>query len=318
MSKIITKSTLPSIEKIGFAQKVKRDFSMNKSLWLMAIPVVIWYIVFHYLPMIGVVIAFKNYTPTKGIMDSSWVGMKHFKDFFGSFYAWRVIKNTLVLNLYQLIYSFPAPIILALLLNEIKNNHFKKAVQTITYIPHFISLVVICGMIVDFTASEGLINDIIAIFGGERISYLLKPEWYRTVYIASEIWRGIGWGSILYLAALMGIDTELYEATAIDGAGRWKQFINVTLPGITPTIIIMLILNIGKMMSEGADKTILLYNPSTYETADIISSFIYRRGLADANYSYSSAVGLFNSVINVILITGANSFSRKINETSLW
>lgn len=305
-------------KKPGFWSRMAKDFKMNKWLIFMALPVVAWYILFHYVPMYGIIIAFKNFSPMKGILGSKWVGFSHFISFFDSIYAWRVIRNTLLINFYQLLFGFPAPIILAILLNEVKNTIFKKTVQTVTYLPHFVSMVVICGMIVDFTAKNGLINNIIALFGGTRTSFLLDPAWFRTVYVASGIWQGIGWGSILYLAALSGIDTELYEAVAIDGGGRWKQFINVTLPGIAPTIIIMLIMNIGRMMSEGSEKIILLYNPNTYETADLISSFVYRRGLVESNYSFSAAVGLFNSVVNLILITSANYISRKVNETSLW
>ncbi len=297
---------------------IKKDFSLNKSLIIMAIPFVAWYLIFHYAPMFGVVIAFKSYSPIKGVFGSPWVGFQNFAEFFGSYYFWRILRNTLLINFYQLIFGFPAPLILALLLNEVKSKWFKKTVQTITYLPHFISLVVVCGMIVDFTLERGLINNIVAMFGGERVNYLLKLEWYRTVYIVSGIWRQIGYGSIIYLAALAGIDTELYEATAIDGAGRWKQFLNVTLPGIAPTIVVLLILNIGRLMSEGAEKTLLLYSPGVYETSDIISSFVYRRGMVEANYSFSSAVGLFNSLVNLTLIGSANWISRKINETSLW
>lgn len=299
-------------------QKIKKDFSMNKFLLLMAVPVVGWYILFHYVPMYGITIAFKDFSPMKGILGSPWAGMKHMMSFFNSYYAFRVIKNTVVINFYQLIFGFPAPIILALLLNELKNATFKRTVQTVSYLPHFISLVVMCGIIVDFTSIDGLINDIIVFFGGERIGFLLEERWFRTVYVGSGIWQNVGWGSILYLAALSNIDTQQYEAATIDGAGRWKQFLNVTLPGIAPTIIILLIMNMGKMMQEGAQKVILLYNPNVYETADIISSFVYRRGLVESNYSFGSAVGLFNSVINMTLLIIANSVSRKVNETSLW
>jgi putative aldouronate transport system permease protein len=318
LSEVNMKKTTIELKRKSLIEKIIIDYRMNKFIILMALPVLAYYLIFHYGPMYGILIAFKNYSPVKGIMGSTWVGLKHFKDFFNSYYAWRVIRNTLLLNFYQLIFGFPAPIILALLLNEIKNNVFKKTVQTVTYLPHFISMVVICGMIVDFTAKNGLINDIVTLFGGERVSYLLKPEWFRTVYIASGIWQGIGWGSIIYLAALSGIDQELYEASAIDGSNRWHQLIHITLPSIAPTIIILLILNIGRMMSEGAEKVILLYNPNTYETADLISSFVYRRGLVESNYSFSSAVGLFNSVVNLILLGSANYISKKVNETSLW
>ncbi len=305
-------------KKSNLIQAIKKDFKKNKWLILMALPVVAWYILFHYVPMYGVIIAFKEFSPVKGILGSNWVGLRHFQDFFSSIYAWRVIRNTLLINFYQLVFGFPAPIILALLLNEIRSKHFKKMVQTVTYLPHFVSTVVICGMIIDFFARNGLINDIIAAFGGSRTIFLLQPEWFRTIYVSTGIWQGVGWGSIIYLAALAGIDTELYEAVTIDGAGRWKQFLHITLPGIAPTIVILLIMNIGRMMSEGYEKVILLYNPNTYETADLISSFVYRRGLVDANYSFSAAVGLFNSLVNLILLAIANYISRKVNETSLW
>lgn len=304
--------------KKGIRERIVADFKQNKFVILMALPVVLWYVIFHYVPLYGISIAFKNFSPMKGIMGSPWVGLRYFNEFFQGYYAWRVIKNTLLINVYQLIFGFPAPIILALLLNEIKNSIFKRAVQTVTYLPHFISIVVICGMIVDFTAKGGVINTVLSVFGWTPANLLLKPEYFRTIYIGSGIWQGIGWGSIIYLAALSGIDTEQYEAATIDGANRWKQFVNVTLPGIAPTIIILLILNIGRLMSEGADKVILLYNPNTYETADIISSFVYRRGLIESNFSFSTAVGLFNSVVNLILLVTANKISRKVNETSLW
>jgi putative aldouronate transport system permease protein len=299
-------------------QAIKKDFKANKYLILLALPVVAWYIIFHYIPMYGVIIAFKDFNPMKGITGSQWVGLKHYKEFFGSYYAWRVIRNTLLINFYNLLFGFPAPIILALLLNEVKNQMFKKTVQTVTYLPHFISMVVICGIIMDFTSLDGLLNDIIVALGGERTPFMLKPEYFRSIYVGTGIWQGVGWGSIIYLAALSGIDTEQYEAATIDGANRWKQFVHITLPGIAPTIVILLIMNIGKMMSEGYEKVILLYNPNTYETADLISSFVYRKGLVDSNYSFSSAVGLFNSVVNMTLLVLANWISRKVNETSLW
>lgn len=284
----------------------------------MALPVLAWYVLFQYVPMYGLIIAFKDFNPMKGILASDWTGLDHFSSFFNSYYAWRVIRNTLLINTYQLVFGFPAPIILALLLNELRSIRYKKLVQTITYLPHFVSLVVICGMITDFLSLNGVINDIIVLFGGERTSFLLHMQYFRSVYTITGIWQSIGWSSIIYLAALSGIDQELYDATSIDGAGRWKQMLHVTLPGIAPTIIILFILNIGRMMSEGFEKIILLYNPNTYETADIISSFVYRRGLVESNYSFSAAVGLFNSVINLTLILTANRISRKVNETSLW
>lgn len=284
----------------------------------MAIPVVLWYIIFCYIPMFGISIAFFNYNITKGLFGSTFVGLKYFKEFLTGFYAYRTIRNTLVISVMHLVFGFPAPIILALLLNEVRCNPFKRTVQTVTYLPHFISTVVVCGMLVDFAAKDGIINDLVSMLGGERVSFLLQPEYFRGFYVGLGIWQGAGWGAIIYLAALTGIDTQLYEAAAIDGANRFGQFLHVTLPGIIPTIVVMLILNMGKLMSEGAEKIILLYNESTYETADIISSFVYRRGIIEANYSYSTAVGLFNSVVNLILLTSTNYLSKKISGSGLW
>nr|WP_231506325.1 ABC transporter permease subunit [Paenibacillus sp. UNC451MF] len=284
----------------------------------MLIPVVLFFAIFHYVPMYGAIIAFKDYSPRLGIWGSPWVGLEHFQSFFGGLYFWRVLKNTILISLYELLFGFPAPIILALLLNEIRSSLFKRTVQTVTYMPHFISLVVVCGMIKEFTSSSGIVNDVIAYFGGERFSLLLEPEYFRTLFISSGVWQHIGWGTIIYLAALTGIDPEQYEAAKIDGAGRWKQMLHITLPGIMPTIVILIILDIGRLMNVGSEKIILLYNPSTYETADVIGSYVYRIGLQEMNYSFSSAVGLFNSVINFTLVIFSNWLSRKLNETSLW
>lgn len=297
---------------------IAKDFSINKYIYLMAIPGVLFYIIFHYTPMYGAIIAFKNFRPSQGIMDSPWVGLRHFESFFNSYYFWTILKNTILLNFYELLWGFPAPIIMALLLNEVKNSRFKRTIQTVTYLPHFISTVVICGLIVDFTAKSGLVNNVLALLGGQRENLLMKPELFRTIYISTDIWQSVGWGTIVYLAALSGIDPELYNAATVDGASRLKQAIHVTLPGIAPTIVILLILRIGKMMSVGGEKILLLYSPTIYDTADVISTFVYRKGLIEANYSYSAAVGLFNSVINFALLILANKISRKVNETSLW
>ncbi|PZE20440.1 sugar ABC transporter permease [Paenibacillus xerothermodurans] len=299
-------------------QVLFKDLIRNKYVYLMMLPGILYYIIFQYVPMYGATIAFKQFTPAAGIWGSEWVGFKHFEAFFQSYYFIRIIKNTLLINFYSLLFGFPAPIILALLLNELRKQWFKRTVQTLTYLPHFVSVMVICGLIVDFTAKNGLINDIIVWFGGSRDNLLLNGELFRTIFVSSGIWQEIGWSSIIYLAALSGIDQELYDAAKIDGAGRWKQALNVTLPGIMPTIIILLILRIGHMMDVGFEKVILLYNPSTYETADVISSFVYRKGLVDASYSYSAAIGLFNSLINFILLIGANKLSRKFSDSSLW
>ncbi|NQX71752.1 sugar ABC transporter permease [Paenibacillus alba] len=298
--------------------KYVRDFILNKYLYLMMIPVLAYYAVFHYAPMYGALIAFKEYSPMKGILGSEWVGFAHFKDFFGSYYFWRILKNTIVISLYSLVFEFPAPIILALLINEVRSKMFKRVAQTITYMPYFISLVVICGIITDFTNADGIINRLFMLFGYDGQAMLQKPELFRSIYILSEIWQRIGWESIIYIAALMSIDLEQYEAARMDGASRWKQIMYITLPGIMPTIAIMFILRMGNLLNVGFEKIILLYNPVTYDTADVISSFVYRKGLLEFGWSYSSAVGLFNSVINLVLLITANYISRKVNKSSLW
>lgn len=284
----------------------------------MMIPVIGYYLIFHYGPMYGAMIAFKDYSPMKGILGSDWVGLKHFEEFFNSYYFLRVLKNTLLISLYTLVFEFPAPIILALLINEVRKRTFKRVVQTITYMPYFISLVVICGIITDFTNADGLINRLIMMLGYDGQAMLQKPELFRPIYVLSEIWQRIGWESIIYIAALMSIDLEQYEAAKIDGASRLKQMFHITLPGLLPIITIMFILRMGNMLNVGFEKIILLYNPVTYETADVISSFVYRKGLLEFGWSYSSAVGLFNSVINLVLLISANYISRRVSQNSLW
>jgi len=318
MAKTIAAETTEAVRRPGWSSRVVKDFLLNKYLYLMMVPVLVYYVIFHYAPMYGAIIAFKDYTPVKGILGSEWVGLAHFRDFFGSYYFWRILKNTLIISAYSICFEFPAPILLAILINEVRNAAFKRVVQSITYMPYFISLVVICGMIKDFTNSGGIINTIFVYFGGDGQAMLQKPEMFRSIYIISEIWQKIGWESIIYIAALMSIDQEQYEAARIDGAGRWKQIMYITLPGIMPTIVIMFILRMGNLLNVGFEKIILLYNPITYETADVISSFVYRKGLLEFAWSYSSAVGLFNSVINLMLLITANYVSRKVNENSLW
>lgn len=303
----------------GFRRTVAKDFVRNKYIYMMVVPVVIYYIIMHYMPMYGAVIAFKQFNIAKGIWNSPWVGFKHFQEFFESYYFWRVVRNTPLINFYGLIFGFPAPIILALLLNEIRAALFKRVIQTATYLPHFISLIVICGMIIDFVGREGLINDIIVWFGGERSSPLSEAGNFRTIFIASGVWQEIGWGSIIYLGALSGINPELYEASKVDGAGRWRQLFHITIPGITPIILILLILKIGHMMDVGFEKIILLYNPTTFETADVISSYVYRKGLSGGyEYSSSSAIGLFQSLINFSLLITANWLTKRMNGSGLW
>ncbi|MDF2670557.1 MAG: sugar transporter permease [Paenibacillus sp.] len=303
---------------ISFGRIVMKDFQRNKYVYLMLFPVVVYYLVFHYGPMYGIQIAFKDYSFGKGIWGSTWVGLQHFHDFFNGYYFFRVIRNTLLLSLYDVLFGFPSAIVLALLLNEVRSRVFKRTIQSITYLPHFISMVVVVGLMTDFLSMNGLINQLIQAFGGKSISFLIQPEWFRTLYVASGIWQGIGWGSIIYLAAIANIDPTLYEAARVDGAGRFKQMLHITIPGIMPTIIILFILRMGGILSVADDKILLMYNPSTYETADVIGTYIYRKGILQAGFSYSTAVGLFNSVISFALLVFTNYISRRFSDTKLW
>ena len=311
------------MEKRETRRGTKRDsffyeVKTNKVVYLMMLPAIVCLLIFNYLPMLGLVVAFQNYSPAAGILGSQWLGFDNFIRFFQSPYFLRCIKNTLGLSIYGNIVGFPAPIILAILLNEIRCKWYKKCVQTITYIPHFVSLVVICGILMDFCSQDGVINDVIALFGGKRTNLLMKPELYKTIHVFSDVWREIGWGSIVYLAALTAIDASLYEAASIDGAGRFRQIWHITLPGIASTVVTMFILRIGGIMAVGFEKIILLYNPGIYETAETISTYVYRKGMIDMNFVFSSAVGLFNSVINLIMLVVANRLSKKYNEVGLW
>lgn len=288
-------------------------------LYLMILPVVAFYLIFSYKPMYGALIAFQDYSPGAGFLGSKWVGLKHFIDFFQSPDCLRLITNTLRLSLTSLVLGFPAPIILALLMNELRNRPFKRVSQTVSYLPHFISLVVICGMIKDFVGDDGVITYFVSKITGQPAVNLLQNEnAFLPIYIISNIWQGMGWDSIIYLSALTAIDAQLYEAAQIDGAGKWQQTLHVTLPGIAPTIIIMLILRMGNIMQVGHEKIILLYNPLIYTKADVISSYVYRLGFEGQQWSYTTAIGLFNSVINFGFLFFANTMSKKFSETSLW
>ena len=301
-----------------FVSRLQRDLSKNWDAYLLLVPAILFYLLFCYKPMYGVIIAFKNFSPGKGIVASEWVGLEHFLSFFKSYYFGRLLRNTLTISLSSLIFGFPMPIIFALLLNEVRNSKFKRTIQTVTYMPHFISLVVMCSLIRLFVADTGIIVQLMAKFGFEPVALLSKKEYFVPIYVLSGIWQGFGWDSIIYLSALTAIDPGLYEAATIDGANRWKQTLHVTLPGIMGTVIILLILRMGSIMSVGYEKIILLYNESIYETSDVISTFVYRMGLGKAQYSYSTAVGLFNSVINFIIVYTFNKISRKVSEVSLW
>lgn len=300
--------------------KLAKNIKKDKFLLLLILPVIVYYIIFHYLPMYGLVISFKNFSPARGIWGSPWAGLKWFEQFFGSIYAGRVIKNTVLISFFSLVWSFPVPILFALILNELRNGAFKRVVQTVSYLPHFISVVVIGGMLISFLSpADGIVNIMLMKMGMQQpINFLNEPGWFRTIYVGSGVWQSFGWNSIIYLAAITSIDPSLYEAARIDGAKRWQQIVNITIPAILPTIIILLIINLGNIMNVGFEKIILLYNPSTYVVSDVISTFVYRRGLVDAQYGFASAVGLFNSVINFIFLMVVNKISKRVSEVALW
>ena len=305
-------------KKNKWGQLLKADFRKNWLIYLMLVPVIVYLLVFCYAPMYGIVIAFKDFKPRLGIMGSDWVGLEYFKEFVGSVFFGRTLKNTLMLSGLNLLFGFCAPIVFAILLNEVRNLRFKKVVQTVTYLPHFITTVIIASLILIFTDSDGFITQIANSIIGHEGSLIGDKHMFRPIYVISDIWQSFGWGSIVYLAAIMGINPELYEAARIDGANKFKQIIHVTLPGMLPIIVIMFIMAVGGLMNVGWEKAFLLQSPVTYDTSDIISTFVYRKGFEDMNYSYSAAVGLFNSVINLILLAGANFMSRKVNGNSLW
>lgn len=302
----------------GFGRRLKKDFVRNYELYFLAIPVVLFYLIFCYRPMLGVYMAFTEFKPKLGIFGSPFVGLQHFRDFFGSMYFMRLLKNTFVISATSIVFGFPAPILLALMMNEVRSKWFYKTVQTISYMPHFISMVVICSMIKSFVMDTGIVGGFVNSLTGGNSSLLNVPEYFVPIYVLSEIWQEIGWGSIIYISALMGIDQELYEAAQIDGAGRLKQTLHITLPGIMPTVVVMLIIRLGNILGVGYEKIILLYNEAIYSTADVISTFVYRKGLLEMNYSYSVAVGLFNSVISMIFLFGSNWISKKFQDTALW
>ena len=286
---------------------------------LMLIPV-IYYIVFRYLPMAGNIIAFRRYRAGGSLFGDKWSGLKYFKQFISDMTFWRAFKNTLFLNVSYLLVRFPLTLIFALLLNEIKNIHWKKFVQTVSYLPHFISMVIVTGMIRELVSTNGPINHMIMKFGGEAVSFIALPQWFTTIFVTSGVWQSLGWGTILYLAAIAGINPSLYEAAEVDGANHFQRVWHVTIPCILPTITTLLILDIGGLVGSGGafEKVFLLYNPMTYEKADIISTFVFRLGLGSGNYSYATAVGLFEAVLNLALLTGANKLSKKLSGSGLW
>ncbi|HPZ15728.1 MAG TPA: ABC transporter permease subunit [Sphaerochaeta sp.] len=307
-----------AVETFTLSAKLRRDWTRNKSLYLLFLPVLVYYLIFQYGPMLGLVISFQNYKPSTGFLHSKWVGLAHFKDFFTDYYFQRVLFNTLKIAFYTLVVTFPMPIILALLINELKSRRFSRVVQTVTYIPHFISIVVVVSIMMDLTCRDGAIPQFLQIFGFTPVTMLNEKRFFVPLYIISAIWQNVGWNSIVYLSALTAIDAQLYEAARIDGAGKIRQLFSVTLPCLLPTIIIMLILQVGRMFNVGYEKIILMYNPLTYEVADVISTYVYRKGLLEMNWSYSAAVGMFNSVVSFFLVWFTNKLSQKLSDSSLW
>lgn len=300
-------------------QIYKKAIIKNWDLYLLIAPVVIYFIIFKYWPMYGVQIAFKDFIATKGIWKSPWVGFKHFRRFFNSYHFWPLIRNTITLSIYGLIVSFPMPILLALMINEVRNEKFKKTIQTVTYAPHFLSNVVLIGMMTTMLSPRnGIVNELIKAMGKEPIYFMAEDTWFKSLYVWSGVWKNTGWDSIIYIAALSSIDIQLYEAAIVDGATKLQRTRYITIPGILPTAIILLILDMGRIMSVGFEKVFLMQNPLNMKSSDVISTYVYRAGLVGAEYSFSAAVDLFNSIINFILLITVNKISKRVTEISLW
>lgn len=306
-------------DKLKLRNSWKNDLMMNWGVYLLFMPVLAYFIIFNYLPMFGLTMAFQDFNATKGFLGSKFVGFDNFIAFFTNPSFFQILRNTLVISLLGLFVGMPVSIIFALLLNELHFVKFKKAVQTISYLPYFVSTVVIAGLIINFVSSDGIItNLLVAVFGIKRENLLLNPSYFWWINLASDIWQGMGYGAIIYIAAITGVNQELHEAAAIDGAGRLRRIWHVTLPGIRPTIVTMLVLRLGLVMTVGFDKILLLYNPSIYSTADVISTHVTRMGLERMQYGYSAAVGLFNSVVGTLLLVISNALSRKLTDTSVY
>jgi putative aldouronate transport system permease protein len=296
----------------------RRALRRDWQLYSLAVVPLLFFLIFRYLPMIGNVIAFRRYQPGGALFGEYWVGLHYFKMFWSDPTFWQVFTNTLIIGGLTLLFIFPMPIVLALLLNEVRSRFFKRFVQTISYMPHFLSIVVVAGIILQMVAMDGAVNQAVKAIGQDPIPFIQQPGWFRPIYITSEMWQTVGWGTILYLAALTTIDNELYEQARVDGANRWRQTWHVTLPGIRPTMVTLLILNVGMFMAVGFEKILLLYNPLTYPAADVISTYVYRVGVVSGSFSYAAAIGLFESVIGLILVFSANAISRRTVGAGLW
>ena len=306
-------------KKKTFWNRLQRDLKKNWILYVMIVPVLLYFIIFHYWPMYGIQLAFKDFKIKLGIINSPWVGLKHFQRFFSAYHFKSLILNTLGISIYTLLVGFPIPIIFALLLNYLNNNHLKKTVQMVSYAPHFISTVVLCGMILMFTnPNSGLFNTIRNYMGLESTAFMSKPEWFKSIYVWSGIWQNMGWNAIIYISALAGVDYEMHEAAIMDGATKIQRMIHIDIPSIKPTIIMLLILQLGSMMNVGFEKVFLLQNSLNRSSASVISTYVYEVGLLDHDYGYSTAVGLFNTLINVVLLLTANTISKRITDESLF
>lgn len=306
----------------GKLARLIRGLKKDRYLYVMIIPVIAYFIIFKYIPMYGVTIAFKDFHPLKGILGSPWTsdfGLKHFNAFFGSYYFVRILGNTVLLSVYKLLWAFPVPILFAILLNELKNGYFKRIVQTVSYLPHFISTIIVVGiMIILLSPNNGIINQVIGYFGHEPIHFLAESRWFRTIFISSGIWQEFGWSSIIYIATISSIDPQQYEAGIIDGASRFQRIIYITIPGMLPTISILLVLAISSLMGIEFEKVFAMQTPATYEVSDVISTYVYRQGIRNSSYSYATAVDLFNSVINFGLLIGSNLINKRLTDSSLF
>ena len=312
------KAMVKEKSKIDFKEKLK-NFYEKYELYIMISPFIIWFLVFQYKPMMGLIMAFQDFNVYKGISGSEFIGLENFKAFLTSPYFYVTFKNTIMLSIYGLVFEFPFAIILALMLNEVKNKYFKSFVQTASFIPYFVAIVVAAGIAVNMLSpTTGVVNQILESFGFEKQYFLAKSEWFRTIFTGVNIWKDAGFNTIVYLAALAGVDQSLYEAAKIDGAGKWQQLKNITIPSIMPTIIIMLVLRVGQMLNVAFESVLLLYQPATYSTSDVISTYVYRTGLVAQDFGLSTAVGLFNAFVGLLLVYGANRISKKMTESSLW
>jgi putative aldouronate transport system permease protein len=288
---------------------------------LLVLPGVLYYVIFHYLPIYGIIVAFKDYNGMggiEGVINSPWVGFQHFRDFFNSHYFWRLLSNTLLISIYRLLIEFPAPIVLALLMNEITNNKVKRVVQTISYMPHFLSWVVIAGLVTMLLASDGILNHVLGVFGIGKINFLSDINYFRSILVVSSIWHSIGWGTIVYLAAMVSVPLDLYEAAVIEGASRFQRAMYITLPSIMFVIIILFILRVGKIIDENFEQILNLYNPAVYEVGDVFETFVYRRGIVDGDFSYSAAVGLFKAVVSFVLVLATNKIVKFFGKEGIW